>query len=120
MPSSYRKRGEVWIDYLTVPVSSTDKALAADLINFLNDPQRAARNARYVHYATPNAAAERLLPVPFLANPVIYPGRESVSRSEFYVDMPPVAVKLRNAVYARVFEGVLDADLEGRTSGGAE
>jgi spermidine/putrescine transport system substrate-binding protein len=100
-----REGGEIWIDYLAVLQSSANKALAADFIDFLNEPHRAARNALFVHYATPNRAAERLLPVDFLRNPVIYPPAEVVERSDFYVDLPPEAVRLRNRVFSQLPTG---------------
>jgi spermidine/putrescine transport system substrate-binding protein len=94
--------GEVWIDYLTVLASSDNKGLAADFIDFVNQPSRAARNALFVQYATPNAAAEPLLPEEFLSDPAVYPGDETLKRSEFYVDLPANIVRLRNDIYTRV------------------
>ena len=44
----------------TVLASSEKKGLAADFVDFVNQPSRAARNAMFVQYATPNAAAEPL------------------------------------------------------------
>ncbi len=94
--------GEVWIDYLTVLAASENKRLAADFVDFANQPSRAARNALFVHYATPNAAAEALLPEAFLSDSTIYPEGEPLTRSDFYVDLPASIVRLRNDVYTRV------------------
>ena len=77
----------VWIDYLTVSAKSKVKALA--FINFLNEPANAAQLAEYVHYASPNLAAEKLLPAEFLADPAIYPGKELILKSPPYKKLPP-------------------------------
>jgi spermidine/putrescine transport system substrate-binding protein len=95
---------EIWVDYLTVSARSTNKALAWRFIDFLNQPDNAARNARFVHYASPNLAAERLLPAEFLADPVIYPGAESLKNSEFYRSLPPRVERKYSEIYNRMVE----------------
>jgi spermidine/putrescine transport system substrate-binding protein len=94
--------GNIWVDYLAVVESSRNKDLAWAFINFLNQPEHAAQLAEYVYYATPNTAAEKLLPQEFLADPVIYPSKEALARSEFHTPLPPRAVKKRNLAFARV------------------
>jgi spermidine/putrescine transport system substrate-binding protein len=93
---------QLWVDYLSVVGSSAQKGLAYRFLDFLNEPEVAARQARFVHYATPNAAAERLLPAEFRADPVIYPPPEVLARSETYAALPPRALKLRNELFARL------------------
>ena len=94
--------GNIWVDYLAVLESSRNKQLAWAFINFLNEPENAAQLAEYVYYATPNTAAEKLLPQEFLEDPVIYPGKETLARSEFHTPLPPRAAKKRNLAFARI------------------
>ena len=94
--------GNIWVDYLAVVENSRNKDLAWAFINFLNEPEHAAQLAEYVYYATPNTAAEKLLPQEFLADPVIYPGKEALAKSEFHTPLPPRAVKKRNLAFARL------------------
>ena len=68
----------------------------------MNEPHRAARNALYVHYATPNRSAEMLLPSDFRSNPLVYPGPEVLRRCDFYIDLPPETVRLRNRVFSQL------------------
>lgn len=96
--------GAIWVDYLTIAQRSGNKDLAADFIDFLNRPQVAARNARYVHYATPNQAAEALLPEAFLQDPVIYPDAVSLANSEYYSRLPPRVERLYNEIFTNVVE----------------
>ena len=94
--------GNIWADYLVVMDSSRNKDLAWTFINFLNEPEHAAQLAEFVYYATPNKAAEKLLPAEFLNNPVIYPGKEALANSEFHTELPPRAVKRMNLVTSNV------------------
>lgn len=94
--------GNIWVDYLVVMAGSSKKALAKTFINFLNEPENAARLAEFVYYATPNLAAERLLPREFLEDPTIYPSQSVLGRSEFYADLPPRAEKRRNTIFSGV------------------
>ncbi|MFZ0468163.1 MAG: spermidine/putrescine ABC transporter substrate-binding protein [Thiogranum sp.] len=99
-----KEGGNIWVDYLAVMESSKNKDLAWALINFLNEPENAAQLAQFVYYATPNQAAEKLLPPEFLSNPVIYPGKQALDKSEFYTALPPRALKQRNIAATRVVQ----------------
>lgn len=92
----------LWVDYLAVMASSDKKELAMDFINFLNKPENAARLAQFVYYATPNKAAEKLLPKEFLADPVIYPPQVQLDRSEFLMDLTPRAMRKYTNAYFNV------------------
>lgn len=98
-----REGGGIWVDYLVVMAASPRKALAARFIDFLNQPENAARNAAFVFYATPNLAAERLLPASFLNDPRIYPDPVSLERSEHYMTrLSPAGIKARQSIYYRL------------------
>ena len=97
-----KEGGNIWVDYLSVLSSSSKKAEAKLFLNFLNEPEIAARLAQYVHYATPNRAAEKLLPQDFKDDPIIYPNPEALEKSEFHLRLPPRAQKNRTAIYSRI------------------
>jgi len=97
-----REGGNIWVDYLVVLQGSKNKDLAYAFINFLNEPNHAAQLAEFVYYASPNKAAEKLLPADFLEDPVIYPSEEVLSRSEAYTPLPFRATKTRNTNFARL------------------
>jgi spermidine/putrescine transport system substrate-binding protein len=96
--------GAIWIDYLAIAQRSGNQDLAADFIDFLNRPQIAAENAQYVHYATPNSAAETRLPRAFLDDPVIYPDNASLVNSEYFSRLPPRVERLYNEIFTAVVE----------------
>ena len=94
--------GNIWTDYLTVMKGSNNKDLAYAFMDFMNKPENAAQMAEFVYYATPNTSAEKFLPAEFLEDPVIYPSKEVLARSEAYKPLPPRAVKTRNTNFARL------------------
>lgn len=94
----------LWVDYLVIMESSKQKQLAMDYINFVHDPQNSARLSTTLHYATPNKAAEKLLPEDILGNPIIYPDKATLDRSEFFGELPPRIVKKRNEIFSRVIQ----------------
>jgi len=96
--------GNIWVDYLVVLENSKNKELARTFLNFLNEPDNAAQLAEFVYYATPNMAAEKLLPAEFLEDPIIYPSQAVLSRSEFYKPLPPRAMKKRNIAFSRTLQ----------------
>ena len=97
-----KEGGNIWTDFLSVLSSSPRKAEAKQFTNFLNEPEIAARQAMYVHYATRNLAAQKLLPQDFKDNPIIYPSQESLENSEAYLRLPARAQKNRAAIFSRI------------------
>ncbi len=97
-----KEGGNIWVDYFVIGSKARNPELAYAFLNFINDPERAARLAEHVYYATPNRAAEALLPETFTSDPVIYPSRDALSHSEFYGPQPARALRQRNGITARV------------------
>lgn len=97
-----REGGNLWVDYLSVLSASVNKAAAKQFIDFLNEPEIAARLAQFVYSATPNLAAEALLPAEFKNNPVFYPSKEALENSEIYGRLSASAQKRRAAIFSRL------------------
>ena len=94
--------GSIWVDYLSILSASTEKAAAKQFIDFLNEPEVAARLAQFVYYATPNLAAEALLSTEFKSDPVIYASEEALKKSETYHRLPARGQKSRAAIFSRL------------------
>jgi spermidine/putrescine transport system substrate-binding protein len=92
----------IWLDLWSVAASSTHKAAAYRFIDYLNIPEQAAKNALFVHYATPNLAADRLLPASYHQDPVIFPPADVVRRSEHFEMLPPRTLRAWNGVFAEI------------------
>jgi spermidine/putrescine transport system substrate-binding protein len=98
--------GALWVDHLVVLAAAPSRKLAFEFIDVLNEPENAARLARFLYYATPNLAAERLLPAEFLQDPTIYPTPAVLQRSEAAMALSPRATRR----YNRIFEELTRQD----------
>ncbi|MAM86375.1 MAG: spermidine/putrescine ABC transporter substrate-binding protein [unclassified Hahellaceae] len=100
----------LWVDYLVLSTYSREKTLAYRFLNFINEPAVAARLMSYVNYASPNAAAEKLLPESILNNPVVYPPPEVLLEAERFTRLSPKAARLRKQLFANVAERTVAPD----------
>ncbi|MGE3845708.1 MAG: spermidine/putrescine ABC transporter substrate-binding protein [Gammaproteobacteria bacterium] len=94
----------LWVDYIAVMANAANPALAYAFIDFLNQPANAARNAEYASFATPNVAAEKLLPKAFLANRAVYPDAKTLANSEMFTALPPRALSYRNTRFSQLVQ----------------
>lgn len=97
-----KEGSNIWIDYISVLNASNNKVAAKEFINFLNEPEIAARLAQFVRSATPNIDAEALLPEEFKNDPAIYPSKEALAKSETYNNQPAQTQKNRTAFISRL------------------
>ncbi len=84
----------IWLDSLALCKGAKNLELAHRFINFLLDPEIAARNAQYVHYATPNREALALLPAEVRNDPAIYPPAEVLDRCGWLEDRGEAIAKV--------------------------
>jgi spermidine/putrescine transport system substrate-binding protein len=77
----------LWFDTMVIPKTARNIDGAHQFINFMLDPEVAARNAEYVGYATPNAAALELLPDEIREDGRFYPSEELTARLEVYENL---------------------------------
>jgi spermidine/putrescine transport system substrate-binding protein len=84
--------GTIWNDNFIIPVGSTKKAQAEQLINYYYDPAVAAEVAAWVNYITPvEGAKEEAVKIdPELAeNQLIFPSEETLSQVKLFRTLTP-------------------------------
>lgn len=74
----------LWFDNMVIPKTASNIEGAHQFINFMLDPDHAARNAEYVGYSTPNAEALKLLPEDISSDERFYPDDSLTSKLEVY------------------------------------
>ncbi|MGQ8873420.1 ABC transporter substrate-binding protein [Paenibacillus sp. TSA_86.1] len=74
----------LWFDSMVIPKTAKNVEGAHQFINFMLDPDHAARNAEYVGYSTPNAEAFKLLPEDISQDERFYPDETLTSKLEIY------------------------------------
>jgi putrescine transport system substrate-binding protein len=72
----------LWVDNLAMPKDAVNVDSALKYINNMLDPQVAADNANFVHYATPNKTAldKGLIAEEDKSNPAIYPAADVMAK----------------------------------------
>lgn len=101
----------IWADFLVVSSASRHQALAFQFLNYLNQPDIALANSRYVNYATPNLAAKALADEDYRNNPIIYPSPETLNRAHLLRPLSKQAQHLQAAIFVRTishFESMLE------------
>jgi spermidine/putrescine transport system substrate-binding protein len=88
----------LWVDCLSVPANGKQKELAYRFLNFISDPEIAALNAADLGVATPNAAAQALLPAEISQNPSIYPPEAVLRNSQVYEPRPMESTQTRRRI----------------------
>jgi spermidine/putrescine transport system substrate-binding protein len=80
----------IWTDNMQIPKTSENQYAAETMINFVYDPQVAAKIAAYVNYVTPVVGAKEALAEtdPETAeNPLIFPDDATLAKLHPYVDL---------------------------------
>lgn len=97
-----KEGGNLWVDYWMVANASHNKDMAYRFLNFINQPAYAAQLAEWAHYASPNKAAEKLLPAEFLSNKLIYPPKDTLNKSEVFKPLPPRVKRYTKEIFSHV------------------
>ncbi|MDR1313838.1 MAG: spermidine/putrescine ABC transporter substrate-binding protein [Deltaproteobacteria bacterium] len=78
---------EFWLDVLAIPKGAPNADVAHDFLNYIMEPQVAARLATFNNYATPNRAAMQFIPPEDLENQGMYPPQELLDKMEYMKDL---------------------------------
>lgn len=78
-----KEGGEIWSDFFTIPASAPHKDAAYALIDFLLEPNMAAKEALYHGYATGDSRVDTLLPAEMRESEILYPAADLLNALEF-------------------------------------
>jgi spermidine/putrescine transport system substrate-binding protein len=106
--------GIVWADFLCLSSNAAEPELAVQFLNFINTARNAAQNAEYLYLATPHQEALKLLPEAFLNDPIVFPDKQKLSRSENYNILTPRTKKFHN----KIMEQLRSAQQNGKDTKG--
>lgn len=77
----------MWEDTVAIPTTSDNVELAKAFINYLHDPEVAARNIESVFYLCPNTGAYALLDDEIRSNPVVFVPADLLPKGEQVIDV---------------------------------
>jgi spermidine/putrescine transport system substrate-binding protein len=78
---------EQWLDVLAIPKGAPHPDVAHEFLNYLLEPEVAAKLASFNNYATPNAKAMAFIPDEDKNNPGMYPPENLKSKMEYFRDL---------------------------------
>lgn len=82
-----KEGGTLWIDNVTLPKGARNLDAAYAFLDYVLEPEVAARIVNGVHYASANQAAFPLIDAKIRQDPSIYPPREILDRCELIEDL---------------------------------
>ncbi len=77
----------IWQDNMMIPEGAPNSYTSHIFMNYLADAQRAAQNAEFVGYGTPNEAAKVFIDPEILADPAVYPPAEVFAQLQWIEDV---------------------------------
>ena len=70
----------LWFDMLAIPKDASNVEQAHAFINYLMEPEVAAKGSNFTNYANGNAKSKPFLDPAVANNPAVYPDAETMSR----------------------------------------
>jgi spermidine/putrescine transport system substrate-binding protein len=86
----------IWLDGMAILKNAKQPRLAHEFVNFLLEPEIAARNADFVNYATPVLAAKDKIKKELRNDPAVYPPSELLDRCQWLQDRGAAIEKIEN------------------------
>jgi spermidine/putrescine-binding protein len=93
----------IYFDNIVIPVNSKKKAMAEEFINFLLDPENAAKNTEFIGYSSPNTEVAALIDEFFTGNPAYSFSEEQKNRCEIFRDLGD-KIEVYEKAWDRVFK----------------
>ena len=82
-----KEGSNIWTDGICIPKTADNEEWAEAFINFLCDPDVAARNTEYIAYSTPITEARKKLPEEMRNDPTLYPDKKLLEKCEAFLDL---------------------------------
>ncbi len=94
--------GSRWEDTWTIPTGGKHPENAHAFLNFILDAENGKNIATTVQYATPNAAAKKLMPPDYVDSPAIYPPKDILAKCENVIYLGEELQKMRDEVWTKI------------------
>ena len=92
----------IWEDTWAVPANGPHPGNAHAFLNFILDGESGKKIATTVQYATPNAAAKKLMPPEYTGNPAIYPPQDVLAKCENTIYLGEEIQKMRDEIWTKI------------------
>ena len=92
----------IWEDTWAIPAGAPHPENAHAFLNYILDGEVGQKIADKVQYATPNAAAKKLMPDSYTSNLAIYPPSDVLAKCEPTIYLGEEAAKVRDEIWTRI------------------
>jgi spermidine/putrescine transport system substrate-binding protein len=92
----------IWEDTWAVPAGAPHPENAHAFLNYVLDGEVGKNIATTVQYATPNAAAKKLMPPEYTGSSAIYPPADVLAKCESTIYLGEEATKVRDEIWTRI------------------
>ncbi|MGF7162308.1 spermidine/putrescine transport system substrate-binding protein [Rhodoligotrophos appendicifer] len=97
-----KEGGLLWQDCVAIPSGAPHPQNAHAFLNFINEPKVNAAIAEAIQFATPNAAAKKLMPESYTGNPAIFPSEEALAKCEAGLYLGEDITRLYDEAWTRI------------------
>ena len=97
-----RTGAPAWVDCMCIPADAASKENAYKFINYMMEPEVAAKCSNFTNYANGNAKSKPFLDPAVASNPAVYPDAETMSR----LYTPQALTEEQDRVLTRVWTDV--------------
>lgn len=100
-----KEGAQMWFDNIAIPRDAPHPDAAHAFINFLLNPEVAARNSNFVAYANGNLASQKFIDKSVLDDPGVYPPPETMDKLYTIQARGPREQRLINRLWTRIKTG---------------
>ena len=100
-----KEGAQLWFDNVAIPRDARNIAEAHEFINFLQQPEVAAKNSNFVAYANGNLASQKFINKDVLEDRTIYPDEATMARFYTMRAHDAATTRLMNRLWTRIKTG---------------
>jgi putrescine transport system substrate-binding protein len=100
-----KEGAQMWFDNLAIPKDAPHPNEAYAFINFMLDPQVAAKNSDTIAYANGNLASQKFVDKKVLNDPAVYPDATTMAKLYIVTARAPAAQRVINRIWTRIKTG---------------
>jgi len=100
-----KEGAQLWFDNLAIPRDARNVAEAHAFINYLQQPEVAARNSNFISYANGNLASQKFISKDVLDDKTIYPDEATMSRLYIMKAHDAATTRLMNRLWTKIKTG---------------
>ncbi len=100
-----KEGAQLWFDNLAIPSDAPNAAAAHELINYLLEPEVAAKNSNFISYANGNLASQRFIDKAILDDHGIYPDAATMAKLYTIIAHDQKTQRLINRLWTRIKTG---------------